>query len=227
MPKAILLFPGQGSQTAGMGRALAEAKSWAMDFWKLGEKISGLPLREIYWEGDEAAMSNTRALQPALTVVNCNLYEAVRSKVSAVGAAGHSLGEFCALVAAHVLEAKDALSLTSLRGRLMAEADPKGDGGMLAVVKLDSSVVLEIVEEVKAELSSVLVAANFNTPFQTVLSGDKKALELAQSKVKARKGRAIALKVSGAFHSPLMAEANAEFGKILEKVTWHDASFPV
>lgn len=210
-----------------MGRDLAEAAPEAMNLWKLAERVSGLPLREIYWDGDEAAMSDTRALQPALTVVNCNLWREMAGRVSPRGAAGHSLGEFSALAAAGVLSPKSVLEITALRGRLMAEADPQGKGAMAAIVKLDMDAVTAIVEEAAAESGALLVAANRNTPQQTVVSGAREAVALAVQKAKERKGRGVELKVSGAFHSPMMTEANRELAPLLEKTVWSTPRFPV
>ena len=227
MNKPVLLFPGQGSQLPGMGRDLAEAETSAMDIWKLAERISHKPLREIFWEGDEAAMSDTAVLQPALTVVNLALYNCLRGKVDFAASAGHSLGEFSALAAAGVLSLEDTLKLTSLRGELMAQADPDHTGGMMAVVKLDSEAVERLVAEAAQECGELLLCANFNAPKQTVVSGQNAALALLQSKVKVAKGRALPLKVSAAFHSPMMEEANREFQPLLRKVSWHDARFPV
>ncbi|MEE0814670.1 MAG: ACP S-malonyltransferase [Desulfovibrio fairfieldensis] len=227
MTQPVLLFPGQGSQEPGMGRDLAEASSEAMNLWKQAERISGLPLREIYWEGDEAAMSDTRALQPALTVVNCNLWREAAGRVSPCGAAGHSLGEFSALAAAGVLSPENVLEITALRGRLMAEADPEGKGGMAALLKLDEPRVAEIVAEAAAESGEMLLTANYNTPAQLVVSGAKSAVALACRKAKERKGRGIELKVSGAFHSPMMEEANKELAPLLRKAVWRKPRFPV
>ena len=226
-----LIFAGQGSQVPGMGRDVAEASQEAMDYWKLAERISGLPLREIYWEGDEAAMSDTRALQPALTVVNCNLWRTLSAHfgpaLTPFAAAGHSLGEYSALAAAGVLSPRSVLEITSLRGRLMAEADPESKGAMAAIVKLDMDAVAEIVAEAVAESGALLVAANRNTPQQTVVSGAREAVALALQKTRERKGRGVELKVSGAFHSTMMAEANRELAPLLEKAVWNAPRFPV
>ena len=210
-----------------MGRDLAEASPEAMDLWKLAERVSGLPLREIYGDGDEAAMSDTRALQPALTVVNCNLWREMAGRVSPRGAAGHSLGEFSALAAAGVLTPESVLEITALRGRLMAEADPQSKGGMAALLKLDEARVAEIVAEAAAESGELLLTANYNTPAQLVVSGAKNAVALACQKAKERKGRGIELKVSGAFHSPMMEEANRELTPLLRKAVWQKPRFPV
>ena len=227
MSTTALLFPGQGSQESGMGRTLAERDSEAMQMWKQAESISGLPLREIYWEGDEAAMADTRALQPALTVVNLSLWQQASRTLTPAGTAGHSLGEYSSLAAAGALSLSAVLELTALRGRLMAEADPTGQGAMAAVLKLDVEKVQALVEECKAATGETLLIANYNTPGQLVISGTKAAVEHALPLVKEQKGRAIALKVSGAFHSPLMAEAAQELRPALQKMVWQRPRFAV
>ncbi|WP_316898582.1 ACP S-malonyltransferase [Pseudodesulfovibrio indicus] len=226
MTKTGILFPGQGSQEKGMGRDVAEADSAALDLWKLAERESGLPLREIYWDGEEADMADTRALQPALTVVNLTLWMAVRDKLAPAATAGHSLGEFASLGAAGVLDVEDCVRAVTLRGRLMAESGGAGHG-MAAVVKLPQDKVEEIVAEAVKQSGAELRIANYNTPAQFVISGEKEALDAAEPLVKEAKGRAIRLAVSGAFHSPLIQEAADEFAAFLEGLTWREPAFPV
>ncbi len=231
MTNIALLFPGQGAQELGMGRALAEHSSEAMDLWKKAENISKLPLREIYWEGDDLAMSDTKALQPALTVVNLALWQALVGRFTPACTAGHSLGEYASLGAAKALSFEAVLELVTLRGRLMAEADPQGLGAMAAILKLDLSKVQELVttclEQAAEQPGQMLRIANYNTPGQFVLSGTKYAMELALAAAKEMKGRGIALKVSGAFHSPLMSEAAAELAPVLQKAAWKKPIMPI
>lgn len=210
-----------------MGRELAEASAEAMDFWKLGEKVSGLPLREIFWEGSPADISDTRALQPALTIVHINAWRQLAPRVSPFAAAGHSLGEFSALAAAGAISPEAALEITSARGRLMADADPEGRGAMAALLKLDGDAAERVVLEVREGGAGTIVMANYNTPAQHVVSGDKEAVEQACRLAKSLGGRGMQLKVSGAFHSPLMASANEMLQPVLEKAQWRDPAFPV
>jgi [acyl-carrier-protein] S-malonyltransferase len=212
-----VLFPGQGSQEKGMGRTLAETSGEAAELWHMAEKASGLPLREIYWEGDDAAMADTRALQPAMTAVTLGLWFHLKSKLSPiVGFAGHSLGEYAALAASGMLEVAAVFELTSLRGRLMAEA-AGGDGKMAAVLKMAQDDVEDVVRAAREATGKVLLIANYNSPGQYVISGVASAVEAAAELIKERKGRAITLAVSGAFHSPLMAAPAAELEKVLRK----------
>lgn len=223
---AAILFPGQGSQEKNMGKALAEHSSDIMELWKRAEKACGLPLREIYWDGEDADMADTRALQPAMTVMDISVWMSAAGTIAPVCAAGHSLGEYPALAAAEVLPLDEILSLVSLRGKLMAEAGGD-DEGMSAVLKLSEEKVSEIAAQAADDTGKELIVANFNSKGQFVLSGKKESLKKAAALVKEAKGRAVPLAVSGAFHSPLIAEAAEELKKELAKASWSAPKFPV
>ncbi len=226
--QSAILFPGQGSQSANMGKAHAEKNNEIMDLWKKAEKYSSLPLREIYWESaDEALMANTKNLQPALTVTNLGAWLEHKDKVSPCAFAGHSLGEFSALAAAKVLSFDDVLQLVSLRGKLMDSADPNKEGTMYVVLRLSAEEIEPICKLVSEESGRVVKIANYNTPKQFAISGHRDAVESVIDRLKPQKAKAIPLAVSGAFHTPLMAEINVEFAKELERYHWSDPISPI
>jgi len=221
-----IIFPGQGSQEPGMVRDLAEHWPGAMELWKKAERLSGLPLREIYWDGDEKAMAATRNLQPALTVVNMGLWGFLNAQLRPAGVAGHSLGEFAALCAAAVLSVDQTLELVCLRGRLMDEAASQ-DGRMAAILKLEQGQVESLIATAADQTGQAIRIANFNTPAQFVVSGHAQAVDHVCAGVKPLKGRAVVLPVSNAFHSPSMNEAGAELARYMDRMDWRDPRIPV
>ncbi|MDR2799765.1 MAG: ACP S-malonyltransferase [Desulfovibrio sp.] len=230
MMKTAVLFPGQGAQEAGMGRLCAENDGEIMELWKKAERISGLPLRAIYWDGDGAETAKTINVQPALTVFNLALWMKASGRFHPEATAGHSLGEYSALAAAGVLSFESVLKLVSLRGRLMHEADSEGKGTMAAVLRLDLSQVERCVAEAAQASAETLVIAHNKTPTHFVASGTHAAIGVLQEKIREHRGRLLPLSVSGAFHSPLMSEAALEFAKALDglpKTSWSVARFPV
>ncbi|KUJ95875.1 MAG: [acyl-carrier-protein] S-malonyltransferase [Desulfonauticus sp.] len=220
-----ILFPGQGSQEKNMGRDLAEYWPEAMELWKLGEKISNLPLREVYWDGNEQEQSQTLYVQPALTIVNLSFFYFLKNKLSPVALAGHSLGEFSALAASKVISIEDTLKLVSIRGRLMQEATSDTPGSMVAILKLPLEQLEEIVK--KLQNKGIILIANYNTPLQYVVSGEESLIEELIEESKNFKCRAIKLNVNGAFHSPLMQEAARELEKEIDKIEFRTPEYPI
>ncbi len=225
MKKLAVLFPGQGSQEKDMGRDVAEKDRDVMELWKKAEKITGAPLREIYWDGDEGEMVKTIYQQPALCVVGLGIWKVFSPNPDFL--AGHSVGEFAALIVSRVLSVEDGLKLVSLRGKLMYEVGLDFPGKMAAILKLPQDDVEKIVEDVKKETNKIVCIANYNSPKQFVISGEKEAVDMAVEKAKGKKARAVVLPVSGAFHSPLMKEAALELANYMDKFQWKDATIPI
>lgn len=222
------MCPGQGSQKVGMGKDLAERFPAARDTFAAIDDALGVPLSRLMWEGPEDELVLTHNTQPAILAHSAAVFAVVRERLGGVAAgAGHSLGEYSAYVAAGSLAAPDAARLVRRRGELMYEAGTRRPGAMSAVLGLDPAGVVAACAEASGG-DGVAVAANLNAPDQVVISGDPAAVARAGDACKARGAkRVLPLKVSGAFHSPLMAPAVAGLEAALAAARFADPAFPV
>ncbi len=224
-----LLFPGQGSQFVGVGRDLAEAFPVAADTFREADEVLGLPLSRLMWEGPEKELVLTQNAQPAILVHSVAALRIGEEHLEAPAlAAGHSLGEFSAHVAAGTLNFADALQAVRRRGELMYEAGTRRPGTMAALLGLDDDAAEDLCRGVSRGPDSVVVPANLNSTGQVVISGDVDAVERAQQAApEAGARRVVPLNVSGAFHSPLMAPAQEGLQAFLDHVEMRDPRFPV
>ena len=223
----VLVFPGQGAQAVGMGRALADAYPEAKDAFATADRVLGTPLSRICWEGPAEELKKSVHTQPALlahSVAALRLLE--RAGLQPSFTAGHSLGEYSACVAAGAIDYEPALELVRRRGELMYEAGLARPGAMAAILGLAADQVEAACQDAAA--AGVVRAANLNAPGQIVISGEVAAVEKACEAAKARGAkRAIRLEVSGAFHSPLMEPAAAGLREALAATPIRDARCPV
>jgi [acyl-carrier-protein] S-malonyltransferase len=225
--KLAFLFPGQGAQKVGMGRALAERHPAAREVFETADRVLGYSLSRIMWEGPEDELRQTRHTQPALlvhSVAALRLVEAAGLRPNWV--AGHSLGEYSACAAAGALEFDDALNLVRRRGELMHAAGIERPGTMAAILGLDAAQVEAVCDE--ASSAGIVRPANLNAPGQVAISGEIAAVEKACELARARGAkRAIRLEVGGAFHSPLMESAASGLAAKLGEIQFREARCPV
>jgi [acyl-carrier-protein] S-malonyltransferase len=226
---SILLFPGQGAQKVGMGKDLAEAFPAARDTFAAIDDALGTALSRSMWEGPEELLQQTHRAQPAILAHSAAVLAVVQERLgtTVAGAAGHSLGEYSAYVAAGAVTPVEGARLVRRRGELMHDAGTRRPGAMAAVLGLATAEVERACRDVSTP-EEVVVAANLNAPDQTVISGDPPAVARAGEACKTAGGkRVLPLKVSGAFHSPLMAPAAAGLASALDSAEFGEPRFPV
>ena len=222
--KHAFIFPGQGSQFPGMGKDHYQNNAFAKKLFEQANEILGFRISDTMFTGTEEDLRQTNVTQPAVFLHSVISYKSIEGARPDM-VAGHSLGEFSALVANGVLSFEDALHLVSVRAKAMQKACEMNPGTMAAILALDSSKVEEICHLVQRETGEVVVPANYNTPVQLVISGSLKGIDTACERMKAAGARrALVLSVGGAFHSPLMEPARDELKAAIDKTTFYNPS---
>ncbi len=227
MSKHAFIFPGQGSQFSGMGKNLYDTNPLAKELFDRANEILGFNISDTMFGGTEEELKQTNVTQPAVFLHSVVAYNTLQhAKPDMV--AGHSLGEFSALVANSCLSFEDALKLVSIRAKAMQKACELNPSTMAAVLALGDEKVEEICAAVQNETGEIVVAANYNCPGQLVISGSLKGIEIACERMKAAGAkRALVLPVGGAFHSPLMAPAKEELAAAIEATVFNTPTCPV
>lgn len=225
--KHAYVFPGQGAQFSGMGKQLYEQHAIAKEMFEKANEILGFRISDIMFTGTDEALKQTNVTQPAVFLHAVIAYATLPSPKPDM-VAGHSLGEFSALVANGVLQFEDALRLVAVRANAMQKACALQPSTMAAILAMPDEKVEAICAEVQQETGEVVVAANYNCPGQLVISGTIKGVEIACEKMKAAGAkRALVLPVGGAFHSPLMEPAKKELAEAIQKTNFSEPVCPV
>ncbi len=226
--KVAALFPGQGSQFVGMGADLFESYPEARQLYQQADQALGFELTRISFQGPEEELRLTYNAQPAILCLSYILYRLLEiPQESIVCSAGHSLGEYTAVLCAGGFDFEDALKIVRLRGELMQQAVPAGSGAMAAIIGVDEMTVEDACNRASDRCRQVVVPANFNAPNHVVISGNVMAVDAASDELKGKGARVIPLKVSAPFHSPLMAPMVDRFSEALDGLNINNLSYPV
>lgn len=226
--RTAFLFSGQGAQCAGMGKELYQNYSVAKDIFDRADEVLGYSIRDICF-GDEKKLGETEFAQPAILTMSIAALKVLEERgVRAEMTAGLSLGEYTAYVASGAMDFEEAVALVQKRGKFMAEAVPSGQGGMYAVIGLDTELVEEACREAQEEGLGLVIPANYNAPGQIVIAGAIKAVERAAGLAKEKGAKlTVKLKVSGPFHTPMLQPAAEKLTPELEKLTISPMKIPV
>lgn len=225
--KKAFVFPGQGSQFSGMGKNLYESNESTKAIFEKANEILGFRISDVMFSGTDEELKQTNITQPAVFIHSVAAFLTLTDAQPDM-VAGHSLGEFSALVANKTLQFEDALKLVAIRAKAMQQACELQPSTMAAVLNLDDQKVEEICKKITKETGEVVVAANYNCPGQLVISGSVKGIEMACEQMKAAGAkRALVLPVGGAFHSPLMASAKVELAKAIDETQFNFPICPV